>query len=95
MSRPPDGGTNLPRVLQCSATPVYNDCFCRADLTAEANDHLTACVNTWCTGNTAAIASAVSLYESYCNAARQAVPTDAAGGDGSQTTATPGGSSTN
>ncbi|GAB1314722.1 hypothetical protein MFIFM68171_04932 [Madurella fahalii] len=95
MSRPPDGGTNLPRALQCTASPAYDDCLCRPDLTTEANSHLTSCVNEWCPGNTAEIASAVSLYGSYCNAARQAVPTDSNGVDESHTAATPGGSSTN
>jgi hypothetical protein len=104
MSRPPDGGTNLPRALQCGMTPVYNDCLCRADLTAEANKHMTSCVNKWCSGNTADIESAVSLYGSYCLAARQAVATDV-GNSGSSSsgrtrtttrpTASPGGSSTN
>jgi len=76
MSRPADGGSNLMMALQCKATPGYNDCLCRPDLGADANKHLTACVNRWCSGNTAEIASAVSLYSSYCAAASNAAATD-------------------
>ena len=90
MSRPLGGGPNLPRMLQCSS-PVYNDCLCRTDLTPEASSHLTKCINSECSGNTASIASAISLYGSYCRAAR-AEPTQNNGEDGSQTTAKPGGS---
>jgi hypothetical protein len=91
MSRPMGGGSNLPRMMQC-ASPVYNDCMCRTDLASEASDHLTKCINTECSGSMASIASAVSLYGSYCRAAR-AEPTQNGGEDESQTTARPGGSS--
>lgn len=97
MSRPVDGGTNLPWALQCTASPAYNDCLCRPDLSTDANTFLTECVNKYCTGEAADISSAVSIYGSYCLAARQAAPTGAGGGnnggDGGQ--ANPGGSTAN
>jgi hypothetical protein len=86
MSRPADGGSNLPWALQCTNSPAYNDCVCRADQSADANKHLTACVNKWCSGRTADITSAVSLYGSYCLAARNAAPTDVGGGGGGDST---------
>lgn len=98
MSRPRNGGANLPMALLCTTGPVYNDCLCRPDLTADVNSHLTTCVNSFCSGNAADITAAISLYGSYCLAARQPAPTDGsgdAGEGGSQTTASPGGSGTN
>lgn len=65
----PAGGLAVAGHLGCFGGNIYNDCMCRADLSGTAATFLTSCANKWCTGNTADIGDAVSLFTAYCNAA--------------------------
>jgi hypothetical protein len=86
----PGGGAALPNALQCADFfgPPYNDCVCRADLWGTVSSFLTSCANKFCTGDTADINSAVSIYTAYCDAAL-ATTTAAASAAASSQTASP------
>lgn len=52
--------------LSCGI-PIQNACYCRADLQPSARSIISTCVSTWCGGSpTVDIASATSMYLSYC-----------------------------
>jgi hypothetical protein len=56
------------------ATPFYNDCYCRTDLSSAASSFLSSCISISCTfgGPAGDITSAESVYNGYCNAIRDA-----------------------
>lgn len=63
------GPDQLADQLDCSVSPIENDCFCRADLQDDADALIQSCVYEACSGNTIDVSSAVSIYDSYCTAA--------------------------
>jgi hypothetical protein len=54
--------------LTCDTEPLENSCFCRSDLQAKAENHISTCVQSMC-GDTEDATSAVSIYEAYCTSA--------------------------
>jgi len=82
-SGPPDGGSALARGISCGhGTPLWEECFCRKDLTTNAFDFLSTCIGKWCSGNTDDVAAATSLYTGYCNKALVAAGATATGSHG-------------
>lgn len=63
------GPDQLAGQLDCSVSPIENDCFCRADLQDDADALIQSCVYEACSRNTIDVSSAVSIYDSYCTAA--------------------------
>jgi hypothetical protein len=78
-----NGGPDLlAEGIGCEPKLITNDCFCRADLQAEADSVIRHCVNSRCASNTLDTNSAVSIYDAYCtsagfNRAASATTTDA------------------
>lgn len=51
----------------CRGSPPQNYCYCREDLQSQAQTHLSTCVKSACS-NTVDMNSALSFYNSYCEA---------------------------
>jgi len=64
----PDDADVIANYLTCDTEPLENSCFCRSDLQAKAENHISTCVQSMC-GDTEDATSAVSIYEAYCTSA--------------------------
>jgi hypothetical protein len=61
------GSDDLITFLGCSNSEGWqNACYCRSDLQSSASSFLTSCVNKACSTNPADLATAVSVYSTYC-----------------------------
>jgi hypothetical protein len=64
----PDDADVIAESISCDTEPLENSCFCRSDLQAKAENHISTCVQSMC-GDTEDATSAVSIYEAYCTSA--------------------------
>ncbi|KAI0533282.1 hypothetical protein GGR58DRAFT_123686 [Xylaria digitata] len=55
--------------IGCESLNPQNECVCRSDLQPDADDYISSCVDTQCSGRTLDIDSAVSIYDAYCTSA--------------------------
>ena len=70
-----------------------NSCYCRSDLQSSASSFLTSCVNKACSTNPVDLASAISIYSTYCTDAVGAVAQPTTPGSVGAATTTLGGDS--
>lgn len=58
----------IAEAASCNINPIENSCFCKVDLQASVENHISTCVAKMCSNTNDAV-TATSIYNDYCSSA--------------------------